>query len=818
MAADPQHPAQLDCRSPDGRILARLLLWADPASKHTGEDHPLIRWSPTEAEARFEEAVQLRERYRYVYRLEGMDGVSDLCLLEGRCIRRHPASDGAADMGFIEPQDQCGVLPLVVTRCGAIAPLAQTAVEVRSVKMGYREHYRGMLDDIARRCTGLLLDSRAPTRLRLSSDWQTDPAVLEQQLEFLRHTLESARFRGAIDEILRNPHRRLEDDWIEQSMDRPFKPSASLARQIASPGHRFPLPSDHPLRNARRCITSLPARISTKRRSDFLDTPENRFVKMVLAEFRDFLAAVSAHLAHSPSEFLRSRNAYLLAQVERHRYLLDGQLARGFLPDLSTPKLLPLGSPVLQRKAGYRELLHVWLQFHVGAQLSWCGGQDLWQGGSRNVATLYEYWLFFQLEILFRSKFTCDIPLHAVLLEEDGGIVRINLRRGIELRTPIGGVWAPSNGRRLAAEFHFNRRFPRLPGAEIGQSGSWTRAVRPDYTISIWPAEFTRDEAEREETMVHILFDAKYRVEFSRSIFGDSDEEQGIDSNSEVLSGTRTAAKYSDLLKMHAYRDAIRRSAGAYVLYPGMAGDGQRFYEFSGFHEVLPGLGAFAIRPRADGQAEGMEELSAFLDDVISHLANRTTSRERLTYHRRESYSLQEEPVSYGALVLGERDGMGCDDRALPPAEHPVVVAWYDSPAQLEWTSREGFANVRLGQRRGSWQVPPEIAAARHVLLRTYGGVVAPGLFALRNPGYRVFTANDLLKSGYPGRAGGEIYAVFEVERDAAYAEVSWDGARLMDVLEEYEARSKNRSPMSLGRMSPYPRTISLRELLKARR
>ena len=27
--------------------------------------------------------------------------------------------------------------------------------------------------------------------------------------------------------------------------------------------------------------------------------------------------------------------------------------------------------------------------------------------------------------------------------------------------------------------------------------------------------------------------------------------------------------KRADLLKMHAYRDAIRRSAGAYVLYPG---------------------------------------------------------------------------------------------------------------------------------------------------------------------------------------------------------------------------------------------------------
>ncbi|MFB1486323.1 MULTISPECIES: DUF2357 domain-containing protein [unclassified Thiocapsa] len=139
---------------------------------------------------------------------------------ETRVIRRNPASDAGADAGFIEPGDQCGLLLLLVTRRGATVPVAETAVEIRSIKMGYREHYRGMLDHLAERCAGLLLDSRAATRLRLSSAWRTDRAVLEQQLEFLRHTLSSARFRGAVDDVLRNPHRRLEDQRREQSNSR----------------------------------------------------------------------------------------------------------------------------------------------------------------------------------------------------------------------------------------------------------------------------------------------------------------------------------------------------------------------------------------------------------------------------------------------------------------------------------------------------------------------------------------------------------------------------------------------------------------------
>ena len=818
MPAEPQNPAQVDCRTPQGRILARLYLWPPRRSESlAGEEHPLIRWPEVEAQARSEEPIQLRERGRYVYRLEPEPGAPvDLVLVEERGITRNPAASHGSDSGFIEPGDQCGVLPLTVVRASDLTPLARASVEVRSVKMNYREHYRGMLNHIAEQCAGLLLDSRAPTRLRLSSEWRTSRAVLEQQLEFLRHALESPTFRGAVDEVLRNPHRHLEDEREERPISRPFKAGKDFARQIGRAGDRVTIPATHPLRRIHPTLTTLPARVTVTTRTDFLDTPENRFAKMVLVEFRDFLAEVGALLGHNPAEAAKPENVRLLREVSRLRGMLDSLLGRGFLPDVSRPEMLPLGSPVLQRKAGYRELLHLWLQFHVGAQLAWEGGQDVWQGGARNVATLYEYWVFFQLEALFRTKFACVNPLHSVLVENDAGLPRLKLQRGLELRTPIGGVWSHTAGRRLAAEFHFNRKFGRR--GDHREGGSWTRGVQPDYTISIWPAEFTKAEAEETGAMVHIHFDAKYRVDFARDVFGADTSDEVIQDRAESSREKPTSAKYADLLKMHAYRDAIRRTGGAYVLYPGNAGDGRRFEEFVGFHEVLPGLGAFAIRPRLDGSAEGLDDLRQFLDDVIEHLANRTTARERSTFHVAESYTLREDPVPYGTLVLGERDALGGDYRALPPAEHHIVVAWYDSPEQLAWTLREGIANVRLGDRPGAWHIPPEIASARHLLLRTRGGVVAPGLFRLREPGYRVFTAEELRGGGYPGRASGAIYAVFDVREDPEYAGREWDGAILMDVLEEFEARMKHKPAAPLGRTSPHPRVLSLRELLKALR
>jgi hypothetical protein len=167
-------------------------------------------------------------------------------------------------------------------------------------------------------------------------------------------------------------------------------------------------------------------------------------------------------------------------------------------------------------------------------------------------------------------------------------------------------------------------------------------------------------------------------------------------------------------------------------------------------------------------------------------------------------------------LTLEERDSLGGVYRALPPAEHYVVVAWYNSPEQLEWTLKNKIANVRLGDRPGAWHVPPEMAAVQHVLLRSHAGQVASGLFHLRSRGYEVFTADELKDSGYPGRAKGEIYAVFQVEEDPKYEGREWNGSILMDVIEAFEARRRHKTKFKLGRTSPYPRVISLRELLKA--
>lgn len=372
----------------------------------------------------------------------------------------------------------------------------------------------------------------------------------------------------------------------------------------------------------------------------------------------------------------------------------------------------------------------------------------------------------------------------------------------------------------MNARFAYNREFKVTTAHHEG--GSWSRKLHPDYTLTFWPADLSEEEAERQELLVHVHFDAKYRVENIEKLFGETEAD---DADAEEVGNY----KRQDLLKMHAYRDAIKRSQGAYILYPGNATSRANQHDPTkkgrerwpqtmwGFHEILPGLGAFAVAPDEDGRAQGLEHLQVFLDEIMAHLANRTTARERVSYHIAEAYELKEEAVPYGSLQLPEADIYGSGYRALPPAEHFVLLAWYRDASQLEWTRREGVAIVRLGRRPGAWHIQPEFAQARHLLLHTRTGPPPPGLWRLRTPGYRVFTDTELRTRGYPGLADGEIYALFEVEPDPDWSSQKWDQKRLVQAIRDFESRIRHKLVKNLGRKSAFPRILPLRDLLPAR-
>ena len=187
---------------------------------------------------------------------------------------------------------------------------------------------------------------------------------------------------------------------------------------------------------------------------------------------------------------------------------------------------------------------------------------------------------------------------------------------------------------------------------------------------------------------------------------------------------------------MHAYRDAIKRSEGAYVLYPG--DENCRLAQFQsdktgadrwphtmwGFHEILPGLGAFAIAPDEDGNAHGLNQLGVFLDEILMNLCNRASLRESRAadlyeaLRQRQSLYVAGDTADPGALMLQDAPELDADRfRVSSAPETTVLVGWFDSPAEKAWMLEEKKIVLRLGNRRGSLPIVKSLAAASHILL-----------------------------------------------------------------------------------------------------
>lgn len=670
-------------------------------------------------------------------------------------------------MGRLTPNVYVGTLSVEVLRLSDGACCGEMKVEIRSKKASYRSDYRLMLEGITERCTDLLFYYNAPVTHPFAPDYMTDPRTLYQRFAFVNAVLTSREFEIAFQKILRNPI----TEWAGEAAGRDIRNAGRSDRstivQLVTRGNRVALPADHALRNR---MASVPSRITVNSKKDSVDTPENRFVKHALEVFAGFVI----HIKSIAPE--RSRFYSEVVLLENH---LNQMLSAPLFKEVGKPLRLALNGPGLVRKEGYKQVLRVWLMFDLAARLVWRGGDDVYHAGKKDVAVLYEYWLFFELLDVVKSVFAIESAHVSDLVKPTKNGLGLQLKQGRHL--PVSGIF-DAGSRKLNVEFSFNRSFSGHN--DYPEAGSWTTGMRPDFTLSIWPVGVSQAQAETEELIVHIHFDAKYKVESVAGVFGEDE--------STLLEESRPDHHRDDLLKMHSYKDAIRRTAGAYVLYPGASG---KVYKRKGFHELIPGLGAFAIRPAKTDN--GREELKRFLTDVVAHFQNRASQREKIAFRSFDIYNSRS--AEEMRELLPEAFGK---NRDLIPDDNFVLVGYYKHDAHLTWIRNHNLYNFRTGARSGSLALGVAEVNARYLLLHGPGQTVSGMLFKLNNRAPRLFSKNDLLQKGYPAPSR-ELYLVYttEPEVEPEFAGMRWDVTRLPG----YRA----------NRASGQPFSVSLTELMK---
>ncbi|MEN9001077.1 MAG: DUF2357 domain-containing protein [Flavobacteriales bacterium] len=707
-----------------------------------------------------------------------------------------PSKNKNTSRGIIAPGNFVGTLELNIK--GPDEEVIKYQLEVLATKfdssdgyeISYRKNYRTMVEDITEKCTELLMQANSPVNQYFAPEFTKENKTIYQKFSFVKSVINKDEFEESLLQIFSSP----KTNWVnnEERVDiRSLnKITNKNLQEILRGNNRIPLPTNHNLRTLNK-LESVPSKINSYKQEASLDNPENRFIKHSLQEYLQFCENCSSAFEDGTKD--KKEADFLIKKLENF-------LNHSFFKDISRPTTLKLNSPTLQRKGGYRQLLKTWLMFDLASKLTWSGAEeDVYNAGKRDIATLYEYWLFFVLYDLFKKKFeltelTHDEKSYNHLFEPSKNGLNLIIKSGHH--TALEGSKIIKN-RNLRFKFSFNRTFSGNKDS-YPKSGSWTTSMRPDYTLSVWPQELSERKAEIEEQIVHIHFDAKYKVANftikSNETKNDLTEEEKIIERKELnkIKKEERAGKYknADILKMHSYKDAIRRTGGAYILYPGTTKT-----EFRGFHELIPGLGAFSVNPK--NEEKDVSDLSDFIDLVIDELVNRASQRENIA---NKTYDI----INNQQITLNDSIPEYINGKKLIPDDSTVLVAYCKSEKHLKWINSKSLYNFRMNSDRGALKLNKDTFNAKFLLLHLEGDESSSRLYTIKKPEYRVTDKKTLKRLKYPNPRQNS-YLVIGVKECMA--------EEFKDILWKFKDLKKYRT----GRASAIPFTAALSELMKVK-
>jgi predicted component of viral defense system (DUF524 family) len=657
--------------------------------------------------ARAEPPIQLREAASYRYTVE----IPEIAAVWLEPAELFDPDDSSRLTGRLRTQQYVGDVSIRVSDPSG-GELGSAPVLVRAAKLEHEREYQRMLRDVADVAAEAVLQGFAPATTSTAILPSIAPRLLYQQFAILQARLADEELQDAIAEVVHRP----QQDWVVETewrpAGRPLRAGAAVARALTGPGPR--------VRTARRVgsLGTVPRRIPSRRTEETVDTVPNRFVKFALSRWRELAAGVGDILNPRGEATYAVRG---LASVRRVIDSLDDSLSEPIFRQIGQLQELPTSNQVLLKRESYRQIFSTFalIESGLGLQLEL---DDAIHPSQRNVASLYEYWTFLKLaEVLGDACEDPRAPLR--LFENDGDGLSLALRRGKQSKLP----WEVSvAGRRLGVSLYFNRTFR---ATDDGADGSWSRPMVPDASVLIRPLEArVRVEGER-DLDVWLHFDAKYKLDWSSSQFEEVQPEvEAKTALQDEEHETVGVSRRDDLLKMHAYRDAIRRSAGAYVLFPGTSAP-RNFREFV---ELIPGLGAFPLRP---GDDSGTAALRRFIDDVLLHAADQATAEERRRFWQARIFA---------GSAGSDRPAVSFLDR--PPADSPILISWVPDERHWRWTDDTKQHVLQLPEGGEGIVFRAEELAAQLILLSGVGRSV---VFERRGA-WTIVDDDDLRVLGYP--------------------------------------------------------------------
>ncbi len=432
--------------------------------------------------------------------------------------------------------------------------------EVRSRKIDYATEYASMIGDLSKYSQSLIYESSSPLSQLFDLDNIQDKSSYEEFM-LLEYLFKDENLPSTIEYLSRNLYSALIDtkEEVPTSFASNINPNDLI--DVFSNSDNLTKTNDADSIWYKQTKGHIPLKINETKYIDNIDVPENRF-------YKNFLESIETLI----NQLLKNvTEGYIKDKLHTYKETISAYLSQRYFKDIGMMDYVPLNSQLLQKKEGYRDILQYYLMFELGFKLKWDELTDVFKGNEKKVFELYEYWCYFELADIISNLCDSTIDFNDIFsLSEDK--MTISLREGIVKKFNFN-----IKDENIRIDLLYNKTFSK---SKFNDYNSYSVNLRPDYSLIIHIGD--------ERYIIH--FDAKYKLNINDESF-----------------------KNEDVVKMHAYKDAIADTIGAYVLYPG---EKKKLY-----HEEemrLKSVGAFPLNP--GGASENKKELIDFIRDKILDL------------------------------------------------------------------------------------------------------------------------------------------------------------------------------------------------------
>ena len=396
-------------------------------------------------------------------------------------------------------------------------------VEVRTKKLDYENEYSEMIADLSAYSSGLLFNINASLYQSHTYSDVSQSTIYEYYMLF-EYLFRPQNLPSVVDYLSRNLYSLLDNKTEFVPTTFASNIGADEIDELSSnPQHLHQTTEKYSVYTDDNGEHYVPIMIKDMSYKDNIDVPENRFYKFFLEYLRDkIIKAIDTKPGGQVELTLKS-----------FRDDVNLFLSHGFFNNISQLDYIPLNSQVLQKKEGYREILEYYLMFEFGLKINFKDlDDDKFRGFEKEISYLYEIWCYFEL-IDILNKLTNSKSDFDSFIDIDSWSLSLENINELDYFNKLT-IEDNDNDVEVKITLMYNHSFFHSDTYNEQVLSSYSEQLDPDYTIMI--------EYKDKKKLLH--FDAKYKL-----------DKYGC-------------YKKEDIYKMHAYKDGINDTIGAYILYP----------------------------------------------------------------------------------------------------------------------------------------------------------------------------------------------------------------------------------------------------------